>query len=441
MFDDFLKYVEEHRLCDRSDRVLLAVSGGIDSMVMLDLFHRSEIPIAVAHCHFRLRGDESAADADFVREKASRAGIPYFQRDFDTRAYARSQGISIQMAARDLRFAWFDKLADEEGYTRIALAHHYSDSLETMLFNLSRGTGLKGLTGMAPRRGRIIRPLLFADRALIEHYARRRELEYREDSSNRDIKYQRNFIRHRLLPLFRELNSNFEDRSRVTLERLRLADEVMSAILSRDRDRFFRQQGKDIYLSVSYFRDFGNPVLLHEVLRAYHFNYDQSARIFHQMQGPPGARFHSGTHVLNIDRESLVVSEQDSDSPLLEVWEEKTRVLETSMGIFTCTPADRIDPADQADHLTEYFDGDVMRFPLELRKWEAGDRFIPLGMKGKKKLSDFMIDSKIPVNLKSRTLVLLSGGEVAWVVGHRIDERFRVREESRRIMKIEYRPF
>ena len=437
MVERFLQHINQEGLCLEKDTILVAVSGGADSVVMLDLFLKNGFTVGVAHCNFGLRGEESDEDEAFVQHLAQKNNLPLFIGQFETEKHAAEQGISIQMAARELRYTWFEDVSRDHEYDRIATGHNLNDSVETAVFNFIKGTGLKGLTGIPPRSGKIIRPLLFVSREEIETYAEQEGLEYRTDSSNKGIKYHRNFIRHRILPAFEKVNPGFQATVRNTLSRLKGVQRFLDSWLEERKADYLEIRGKDIYLDKKFFADVGEPAILYEVIAPYGFSYSQCVLIYYNLGSRSGGLFYAGHHVLNNDRRHLIISPNENDAEEYRIKENENQVIGRNGKLvleYIDANHEKIDP----DPRVGYFDMDKLKFPLIFRTWDAGDWFIPLGMKGKKKLSDFMIDKKIPLNLKKRLMVLSSGGAIVWVAGHRTDERFKIRDNTRKILKITY---
>jgi tRNA(Ile)-lysidine synthase len=437
MIDHFAQFIHKHRLCLRSDKILLAISGGVDSVVMLNLFIKSGYSVGIAHCNFGLRGKESDDDEAFVRRLAEELGIPVYIKKFETEKYAEQQRISIQMAARDLRYAWFEKIRVQKGYMYVATAHNINDSVETIIFNLAKGTGLKGLTGIPVRTSHIIRPLLFAAREQIAFYAEKNQINFREDSSNTSIKYQRNYIRHKILPEFEKINPGFFDTVKNTIDRLGGLQSVLGKWLDESHSDYFEKKEEDIYLKKDFFNKFNEPALLYEVIGAYGFNYDQCISIFENLNAGSGSIFYSEKYVLNNDRAHLIISRKEYQKELYMIQATDKFVFTNRFKLeleYVGKSKEEINPGRRIG----YFDVDKLQFPLELRSWANGDWFIPIGMKGKKKLSDFMIDKKIPLNLKNRILVLLSGDSIAWIAGYRIDDRFKIEDDTKKLLKITY---
>jgi tRNA(Ile)-lysidine synthase len=421
-------------------KYLLAVSGGIDSVVMLDLFKDSGKSIGIAHCNFQLRGEDSENDEEFVRKLASDLDVPLFVERFNTSEYGEENGLSIQMAARELRYAWFNRLLEETDFEKVALAHHKDDQLETILFNLAKGTGIAGLTGMQIAHGNYVRPLLFASKTMIEDYAEKNHLSWREDVSNDSLKYSRNLIRHKVIPQLKEINPGVLETLDYTLLRLVETESALDEKILDFLNRSVEKRGEDIYLDKSDLKDSVVPTLaLHRVTSGFGFNYQQCVNIIHAIDHV-GKVFYGNQSVLNIDRESLIlspVSEENFHSAVYKVMQsdEQVELGDHTLMINKLSP-DKTKILSSADFA--FLDLDKLQFPLRIRHWASGDWFIPLGMSGKKKISDLMIDEKIPLNLKSRVLILESGEDIVWVIGHRIDDRYKVTDSTRQIWRAEY---
>ncbi|MDF9795589.1 tRNA(Ile)-lysidine synthase [Catalinimonas alkaloidigena] len=442
MVNKFGAFINETNLFTKNTPILLAVSGGVDSAVMADLFAEANFSFAMAHCNFHLRAEESDGDETFVRQLASQYGVECYIQDFDTIDYAEREKMSIEMAARKLRYAWFKSLLSQHNYTYVATAHHKNDVLETVLFNLSRGTGIAGLHGIKPKKGNVIRPLLFADRKQIENYAREKQLLWREDRSNQDEKHRRNLIRRKVIPVLEEVNPNLLQTMEISLERISETEDVFRAVVKDLRSVSVRSDGKDVYLNIKILKNQpGLKVILHELIKEYGFQYHQSREIAEAIKkrehnSQVGKVFDSSTHRLNIDRKELVISSTtDYIASLYEI-DGKEHTLQTDEFTLNFSVLDahkyKIVPLANIAAL----DHEKLQFPLKLRTWKKGDHFFPLGMNRKKKLSDFMIDLKIPLNLKKRVMVLTSGNDIVWVVGQRIDHRYRVTENTKQVFEI-----
>ena len=409
-------------------------------MVMLNLFHEAGLNFAIAHCNFKLRGEESDQDAYFVQQQAHKYACEYHEKSFDTLKYAKKQRISIQMAARDLRYQWFDALLRDYGYLACATAHHKDDLAETFLINMLRGTGITGLSGMRPRIGNRLRPLLFANRSEIEEYQNTNHILFREDSSNQDHKYIRNYIRHQMIPMFNDINPAFSEKIVETMGHLKSVERIYHDYIEKAKQECILEQEKGSFkISVQKLLDLEHPeACLFEFLQPYKFNSDVIQDVFKSLKGIPGKIFVSSSHRLLSDRKYLLIEPTGSkDKSSFQYYVEKsTRNLEHPVNIeFKRWDRKRvkIDPSPLIAHI----DMDKLKFPLLVRKWKEGDFFYPLGMDGKKKMSDFLIDLKIPVFDKERIWLLCSDEQVVWVIGLRIDDRFKISDDTETVFRAE----
>ena len=428
MLDQFKAYINRCNLIAEGDKLILALSGGIDSMVLADLLLKAKVDFVAAHCNFHLRGEESDGDEKFVREYAEKHDIQCFVKHFDTEKYASENGISIEMAARDLRYAWFEELRQQLGYDKIAVAHHADDQAETFFINLLRGAGLRGLKGMLPQNGVIIRPLLWASREQIHCYAVENQILWREDHTNAESVYLRNKIRNQLLPAFDELQKDARQGLYKSLEHLASENELYRELLKEKLAQIVKRNDEVQSFPTSNFQlSTFNFQLLFEWLRLYNFNTDQCRFIFEAMETGVGNKYYSPTHQLVIGRNELQLSEikQNTDVEIqIEVGEEEIAFpIHLRFSKFEKTEDFVIDKSPNVAQL----DFDKLKFPLTLRHWRHGDRFHPLGMKGSKLLSDFFVDQKFTEWQKRKVWLLVSAeDEILWVVGYRIDDRFKL---------------
>ena len=450
MLEQFQAYINRYNLIAEGEKIILALSGGIDSMVLADLLLKTKVEFVAAHCNFHLRGDESNGDDWFVRKFAEKRGIQCFVKHFETEKYAANHGISIEMAARDLRYAWFEQFRLQLGYDKIAVAHHADDQAETFFINLLRGAGLNGLKGMKPQNGVIIRPLLWASREQIRKYAVENHIVWREDHTNAESVYLRNKIRNQLLPFFDELQPKARQGLYKSLEHLSAENELYRALLKEKLAQIVEQDGDVQRFPYSAFLDcfvprndakrmqenkVPEPVegpaysfqLLFEWLRQYGFNTDQCHFIYEAMETGIGNKYYSSTHQLVIGRNELQLTEiksvEDEKIQIEAGQEEITLPIHLRFTQFDKTSDFVIDKSPEVAQLDFY----KLRFPLTLRHWHHGDRFHPLGMKGSKLLSDFFVNQKFTEYQKQNVWLLVSAdGDILWVVGYRIDERYKV---------------
>ena len=439
MLEQFAAYINRYNLIAEGDRLILALSGGIDSMVLADLLLKSKVQFVAAHCNFHLRGAESDGDEKFVHEFAEKNGIQCFVKHFDTEQYAAEQGISIEMAARDLRYAWFEELRQQLGYDKIAVAHHADDQTETFFINLLRGAGLRGLKGMQPQNGMIIRPMLWASREQIHQYAVENRITWREDHTNAESVYLRNKIRNQLLPVFDELHPEARQGLYKSLEHLSSENELYRALLQEKLNQIVERNGEIQSISHSAFliQHFSFQ-LLFEWLRQYNFNTDQCRFIYDAMETGIGNKYYSPTHQLVIGRNGLQLSEikpGEDEVVQIEIGEKEIlSPIHLRFSQFEKTADFIINKSPNIALL----DADKIRFPLTLRHWHHGDRFHPLGMKGSKLLSDFFVDQKFTEWKKQNVWLLVSAdNEIFWVVGYRIDDRYKVTKDTKCVFRCE----
>lgn len=415
-------------------KLLLAVSGGIDSMVLVHVFKQLGYNIAIAHCNFKLRAEESDGDENFVRSVASVNNIVFFVNHFDTKEYSDLNKVSIQISARELRYNWFKELMVNEQFDYLLTAHHLDDSAETFLINFTRGTGVEGLLGIPQQNGAVVRPLLPFTRSEIEDYAKQNDIQWREDSSNASDKYLRNKLRHHVLPLLKELNPSFAQSFTQTLENLQQVQALAKDAAHMVYDATVTETGerKTIYLQ---------SLLGHIHYKAYLFQWLQPFGftawddIFALVSAQPGKFVVSATHRLLKDRDVLILEPLKSTvNDIFEVFLENQN---------TTLPIDlRLDLVeDEIENTAKnvlFVDNELIKFPLFVRKWQEGDYFYPLGMNGqRKKVSKFFKDEKMSLTEKEDTWLLCSENEIIWIVGHRADNRFKVTTQTTQILKIE----
>lgn len=436
LLTEFLDYSHLHRLMSGESRILLAVSGGIDSMVMASLFREAGITHSIAHCNFSLRGEESDGDEQFVGDYAKTSGIRCFRKTFDTLSFASLHGLSVQMAARQLRYRWFDELIEQENFDAVAVAHNLNDNVETFLINLLRGTGINGLTGIDPRNGNIIRPLLFATREQISGYASAKRISYREDSSNLQTKYTRNRIRHNVLPEMDAVSGNALSSIMNTISHLGETAVVLDVCLREVRRSIFRdtEEGTDVSLRALSSLDHHESFLF-ELFREYGVSGRQTGELRMLLKAPVGRYLRTTTHRIVRDRGRLLiipsVTEGRREHSFSSI--DDMRISGLFSDICISPPLDEGLPSDRR---TACLDLAQLKFPLSYRPWQPGDRFSPLGMKKEKKISDFLTDIKLPLPVKEKVMVLVSGNQVAWVAGYRIDDRYRVTDKTEQILII-----
>ncbi|MCD6333031.1 MAG: tRNA lysidine(34) synthetase TilS [Bacteroidales bacterium] len=427
-------FFQDHQISNKHTSLLVTVSGGIDSVVLLDLLVTEGFDLRVAHCNFSLRGSESDQDELFVKNLAFQYQVPFHSKRFNTSRYAKERGISIEMAARDLRYQWFEELRNEQNCDWTAVAHQAEDQVETLFINLTRGTGLKGLSGISEVSGHIIRPLIKTYRLEIEQYAAERNLSWREDRSNSEVRFHRNRIRNEILPLFEKINPSVKKTLLDNISHLEQARQFVETVICKIRNEITFESESTVSISIEAIKEYPpEAFILFELLQPYGFKSDQIEAIAHALNGISGKQFFSSTHRLVKDRDFLIVSPLQKE--LFQSF-----YLDKEEGAIH-NPIDlqwHVITSDQAiissDSNQAFLDAEKIRWPLCLRKWKPGDRFYPLGMKHKKKLSDFLIDEKIGITQKETVWILESNGEIIWVIGHRIDHRYRVTSQTQKVL-------
>lgn len=437
MVEQFLKFIQEENLFHSSQRNLLAVSGGADSMLMLHLFVNAGFPVAVAHCNFRLRGHESDGDEHFVSDYCDQHNIAFYTEYFNTREFALQEGISIEMAARDLRYEWFNRLLERHGYDFLATAHHQDDVIETFLINLSRGSGIKGLSGIQPKSERIIRPMLFTNRAEILDYCQRMNIAYRTDSSNLETVYKRNLIRQQILPLLEDVNSAFRRNALKTIANLHETGQLFQQRMSEIKTSVYSEDDQGAMIHIDKLMIL-SPLrtILFELIRPFGFQAEQTDDIIDSLGRESGRKFFSVGFRLVKDREYLLISPYSSTQNKVFYIEEDCAKMSIPVNL-TIEKMERTHDFRFSTHPQVVdLDMDKLVYPLILRHWSEGEYFQPLGMTGLKKLSDFFIDEKYSIPDKENAWILASGNQLVWIVGKRLDDRFKITAKTRRIVRI-----
>ena len=422
------EYIKKNRLFKLGDNLLLTISGGADSVALAYLLKELNYNFSLAHCNFGLRNKESDMDEDFIKLLAKKMNVVCFVKKFETKDFADENKISIQMAARDLRYNWFEQVRKQNDFDFILTAHHRDDDIETFLINLLRGTSIKGMLGIHSKKRKLVRPFLFAKKQEIYDFLERNKIEFRKDSSNKDIKYLRNKIRERLIPLLKEINPSFNETLVKEKNYLRAVSSIYFTEIEKQRNKILKQKENYFTISKTELKKL-NPLetYLYEFLKPFGFsNIEDIARTISKQSGK---LFFSSTHRITMDRKDLIIEaigQNEKVEILIEEVDNKCLYplhlefrISDNLGI-------------KKDKEIAIVDFNKLRFPLMLRKWQEGDFFTPSGMKGKKKLSDFFIDNKISIPEKEQIWLLCSANEIVWIVGHRISEKFKITETSKK---------
>jgi tRNA(Ile)-lysidine synthase len=437
MLQKFQQFISNEKLFAPHDKILLAVSGGMDSCAMAWLFHKSGFRFGIAHCNFGLRGMESDGDEYFVKELAAKLEVPFYCRHFNTKAIAKGKGLSIQMAARELRYEFFYEIAGHYDFNFMATAHHRDDEAETFFINLFRSTGIAGLHGISVKQEKIIRPMLFTTRDEIEKLVKKEKIRYREDSSNSEDKYLRNKIRHSLIPAIKLIAPDFSNTLKGNLNRIRQAESIYRKVIQEKAAEIIISKNDRIIIPFSKLKDLEPlPSFLYEFLVPYGFNEDMVSGIMKAMGNTPGKAFYSNTHRVLIDRKEIIItaySAKEIESKQEFLIDKSTAGIKFPVKLKFRHIKNRKNFLIPDDATMACLDEDKLLFPLIIRRWKKGDYFFPLGMRGKKKLSDFFTDNKLSLADKENLWLLCSGKNIIWVTGLRIDNRFKITSATKNI--------
>lgn len=433
----FLDFIHQHHLCYKNEKILLAVSGGIDSMVMFHLFIKTGFNISVAHANFGLRGAESDKEELFVKEICKSKKIQFLCKHFNTKQYAVNHHISVEMAARELRYKWFSDLCKEHDFNKVAIAHHKNDHVETILLNLIRGTALRGLRGLKPVRENIIRPLLCLSRQEIEDYATAENLAFLTDSSNRNSNFHRNRIRLKVIPELLKINPNLLETITHNSNILEKTENFLDEKLDEISIDIYIRDNDTITIFLDKLQKTGHQdLILAKILEPFALTYARFIKIKELINAQTGKYVKFGDYLYTKDRYKLIISKikkslNDNISYAIDL-----NILNNEHEKIQIEFLDEVNYQELKNTRYAFLDLGKLKSPLILRKWKSSDRFIPFGMKQEKKISDFLTDIKYPAHLRKNVHVLLSGNKIVWVAGLRIAEPFKVTQETKKIVKI-----
>lgn len=418
------EFIERHQLIQPGEKIITTLSGGADSVALMLILRSLNLDIEAAHCNFHLRGEESDRDEQFVTHLCNQHNIKLHITHFNTYAHAAQNTISIEMAARELRYNWFEKLRKQTNANKIAVAHHRDDSVETLLLNLCRGTGIDGLRGIRPISGHIIRPLLEVSRKDIEQYLRKNKQTYVTDSTNLENEFKRNKLRLDIIPMLKQLNPSVSRSIYETAQRLAGVAEIYHEAAAKAAAKITTEKDGILKINIRALMHTTAPeTILYEILSPHNFTPSTIDDIYHAAPGQSGKTFYGGGNTAIIDREEIIVADNNKLEPQKPELEQE---------IIQNTPEFKINP----DKNTLYADADKINGPLTLRPWQEGDRFTPLGMKGSKLISDYLTDRKYSIFAKARQYVLLEGDNILWLVGERTDERYKIDKHTKKILII-----
>lgn len=432
MISQVQEYISHHKLLSKDSKVIVGLSGGPDSMVLIHILLQLGYECIAAHCNFHLRGEASDKDAEFVNKWCEEQNVPLNTVSFDTQAYASQNKISIEMAARNLRYNWFEKIRKEHQADAIAIAHHEDDSVETILINLIRGTGIKGLTGIPNKNNYIVRPLLSITRSQIIEYLTNNKISYVTDHTNEEDIYTRNTLRLKVLPILESINPSVKNSIINTSNNLRETEKIYNGYIVDIIPSVF----KNNQINIEQLKKTYSPQsLLFEILSPLGFTPSVIDDVSNNLDSIPGKIYLSKEYRLLKDRDYLIISEIEAegfDNDLFSIYAD-SQVLKTPFPISIKKEKHNSEFKIQKRNTILQVDLDKLSFPLTLRKWKKGDWFIPFGMTGKKKLSDFFTDNKFNLIEKEATWVLTSEKEIVWVINHRVDNRFRITNETKSV--------
>lgn len=423
------EYIQQNIPLVENDKVLVGLSGGADSVALLSILKELGYCCFAAHCHFALRGEESDRDRNFAKQISAKLGVPFIEVKFDTLKYAADKKISVEMACRELRYEWFEAQRTALGCRYLAVAHHRDDSVETVLINLIRGTGISGLTGIAPLNGTVIRPILGLSREEVENYISQCNLNYVTDSTNKETIYVRNKIRNRILPLMKEINPSVYEAIEATSVHLSETELIYREALNKKIESIVEVRDEVAYIKIEKLTEqTAVRTILYEILKPYGFITSQLNDIIASFNEESGKRFFSLTHRIIKDRNRLIVAPLGKEDNYLIHYPANEMLRVEYMAVEDLPPFTR-------DKSCAYFDADKLPENLILRHWRMGDRFLPFGMKGTQKLSDYFTTHKFSLLQKEQIWLLVAGDEILWLVGERQSDKYRITPTTQRVVK------
>ncbi len=437
----FQHYIKQQNLFHPKDKLLLAVSGGVDSVVLCELCKQVGYDFAFAHCNFQLRGEDSNRDEQFVAQLAKKYAAVLYSKKFETKVVAAKEKKSIEETARDLRYAWFEELRAENGYTYIVTAHQANDNIETVLMNFFRGTGIKGLHGILPKRDKIVRPLLFATRKEIENFAADCKLEFVTDHTNAESDFTRNYFRNELIPAVQKIFPAAEENILNSITRFGHAEQLYNQAIDLHKNKLLEQKGNEFHIPALKLQQATPlPAILYEIIKVYGFTAHQTAEVIGLLKSESGKYVQSASHRIIKNRKWLIISPNQTTTAANILIEENDKTISFENGALQIEKLQlTTNYKPQTTSLTAELDASEIKFPLLLRKWKQGDYFYPLGMQKIKKLSRFFIDQKLSLTQKENVWVIETNKKIIWVVGMRIDDRFKIAGKTKTVLQIAFK--
>lgn len=439
LLEKFKEYIKQQNLFQPKDKLLLAVSGGADSVVLCELCKLAGYQFVMAHCNFQLRGAESERDESFVRGLGQKYETEVLVKKFETEKYATDNKLSIQVAARALRYAWFQEIAADRSLSFILTAHHANDNIETLLMNFFKGTGINGLHGILPKQANLIRPLLFAKKEELNQFTKARGLNFVEDSSNASDKYTRNYFRNQLIPDLQKVFPQVEDNLLNNIERFREIEILYQQSVDLHKKKLMEQKGKEIHIPVlKLLKTTPLLTIVYEIIKDYGFTAHQTNEVVALLKSETGKYIQSATHRILKNRNWLIIAPNENTEAENILIKEKEKQIEFQQGVIDIELLTTTNHQPQTSNLVAQLNAAEIKFPLLLRKWKPGDYFYPLGMQKKKKLSRFFTDQKLSLTQKEKTWVIETDKKIIWVIGLRIDDRFKVTDKTKQVLQISY---
>jgi tRNA(Ile)-lysidine synthase len=431
--------LKQHCAAGKGEKIVVGLSGGADSIALTHILISLGYSVAAAHCNFSLRGDESDADEAFVRKQCKEWNIGLHTIRFDTQATAKNENISIEMAARKLRYRWFEEIMAEHGYDLLAIGHHADDSAETFFLNLTRGTGIRGLSGIKYRNGNIIRPMLNLSRQEIEEYCKNNNLRYVTDSTNAEEHYLRNKIRHSVIPVLKSINPSFLETMTANMKRLSDIADMIGETVNQFKSEAVGTEENCTLVSKRILMEKGSSaIILFEIMSEFGFTSSTISDMHRCLkENLSGRQFFSPGYRAIIDRHNIVILHRDTSLEEQEYYIEQGEEtilfpVELSLKEYARDENFEVEKSKNA----AFFDADLLNFPLTIRKWHQGDTFKPFGMSGFKKLSDYFVDQKFRIDQKEEAWLLVSGNDIIWIIGNRTDDRYKISNRTKNILEI-----
>ena len=438
--EKFKQYLREQCQVQPSERILVAVSGGMDSVLLCHLLKEIGQPFGMAHCNFKLRGKNSDGDEVFVQNLASTLNVPFFVKQFETYKIAIKRKISIQVAARDLRYEWLENIRKNNDFHYLATAHHLNDSMETVLFNLTKGCGIRGLHGILPRNQQLIRPLLFLTKTAIKNKIDQLQIDFRVDDSNESDKYTRNYIRHQVVPNLQSINPNLEQTFAENINRFREVESLYFQAIEAIKKENCKAINNELYIDIQAIsKNNAAKSILFEILKPYHFTSAVTTQILQSKDSFAGKLFYSKTHLAVLDRTHLIIGKIPNETNSTFEISKNDSIVQINNNQLIVSYLNQFPSTFSKANNIAYFDVDTLQFPLKIRKWREGDIFQPFGMNGKhKKVSEFFRQQKLSKHSKDKVWILESADKIVWVVGYRSDERFKVTTATQNIVVLSW---